>query len=53
VDEGREVLAGWKDVWGDTRVLHGEFGGPVDSFVASNAAVSLSPNQGYISVEGF
>jgi len=33
VDEGREVVAGWVDVWGDTRVLGGEFGGPVNSFI--------------------
>ena len=29
-----------------TRLLDGEFGGTVDSFVASNAAASWSPNEG-------
>ena len=46
VDEGREVVAGWEDVWGDTRVFGGEFGGPVNNFIANNAAASQSPNQG-------
>jgi len=52
VDEGREIVAGWEDVWGDTEVLDGEFGSSVDTFVASNAAVSRSPNEGYIAVGG-
>ena len=37
---------------GDTRVLGGEFGDPVESFVASNAAVSRSSNESYIAVGG-
>jgi len=53
VDEGREVVAGWKDVRGDTRVLGGEFGGSVNSFIASNAAKSRSPNEGHMAVGGF
>jgi len=53
VDEGREVVAGWEDDWGNMRVLDGEFGDIVHSFVASNAAVSLRPNEGYIAVGGF
>jgi len=53
VDEGRAVVAGWEDVWEDTRIVGGEFGGPVNSFIASNAAVSRSPNEGYMVVEGF
>jgi len=36
-----------------TRVLVDEFGGPVYSFVARNAAVSRSSNEGFIAVEGF
>ena len=28
-DGGREVVAGLEDVWGDTRVLGGEFGSPL------------------------
>ena len=38
---------------GDTSVLGGEVGGPVDCFVASNAAVCRSPNEGHMSVGGF
>ena len=53
VDEGREAVADWEDVWGDTRVLGGEFGGPVNSFIASNAAVSRNPNEGQMAVGGF
>jgi len=53
VDEGRKVVAGWEDVWRDTRVLGGEFGGLVDSFIASNAAGSRSLNEGYIPVGRF
>jgi len=53
VDEGREVVAGWEDVWGDTRILGGEFGGPVNSFIASNAAVFRSPNEGHMAVGAF
>ena len=53
MDEGREVVAGWEDVWRDTRVLDGEFGGPVNSFIANNAAVSRSPNEGHMVVGGF
>jgi len=52
VDEGREVVVGWEDVW-DTRVLGGDFGGPVNSFIASNAAVSRSPNESHKAVGGF
>jgi len=52
VDEGREVVPGWEDVWGDTRVLGGEFG-LVNSFITSNAVVSRSPNEGHTVVEGF
>jgi len=37
-------------VWGDTRVLGDEFGGAVNSFIASNAAVSRSPNEGHMAV---
>jgi len=48
VDEGREVVAGWKHVWEDTRVLGGEFGGPVNSFIASNAAVFSSVQFTYL-----
>jgi len=50
VDEGREVVEDWEDVWRDTRVPVGEFGGPVDSCIASNSAVSQSPNEGHIAV---
>jgi len=32
VDEGREVVVGWEDVCGDTRVLGDGFGGRIDSF---------------------
>ena len=53
VDEGREFMAGWENVRGDKRVLDTEFGGPVYSFVATNAAISRSPDQGYIAVGGF
>jgi len=53
VDEGWAVVAGWEDVWRDTRVLGGKFGGPVNSFIASNAAVSRSPNEGHMVVGGF
>ena len=52
-DEGREVMADWDDVWEDTRGFGGEFGGPVYSFAASNAARSPSLNEGYIVVGGF
>ena len=38
---------------GDKRVLGGEFGVPVNSFIASNAAVSRSPNEGHMAVRGF
>jgi len=47
VDEGREVVAGWRGVWADTRILGGKFGGPVNSFIANNAAVSRSLNEGH------
>ena len=53
VDEGREVVAGWEHVWGVTRVLGGEFGGPVNSFIASNVAVSPSPNEVHMTVGSF
>jgi len=43
VDEGREVVAGWEDVWGDKGVFGGEFGSPAHSFITSNAAVSRRP----------
>ena len=38
---------------GDTRVLGSEFGGLVNSFIASNATVSRSPNEGHLAVGGF
>jgi len=42
VDEGREVVTGWEEVWGDTRVFCGEFGGPVDSFIGPGAQMKVT-----------
>jgi len=51
VNEGREVVVGWEDVWMGMKVLSDALGCPVYNFVASNVAVSRNHDEVYIAVD--
>jgi len=52
VDVGCEIMVCWEMFRVNLRVISGLFGGPVDCFIARNAAVSRGPDKDYIEEGG-
>ena len=51
-DVGCEIAVCWEMSRVNSRVISGLFGGPVDCFIARNAAVSRGPDKDYVEVGG-
>jgi len=51
-DVGYEIAVCWEMSRVNSRVISGLFGGPVDCFIARNAAVSRGLDEDYVEMEG-